>query len=113
MSPANPTRLKSVVYPSEDERAIQDRIDLHSEWFVSEDGRAPLPIATDEFEFSAAQGRLIFSSWTETGSRTWRITAWNWTGEKLVLQASRRMGAEVATIEMVPRASAKALMASI
>jgi hypothetical protein len=66
-----------------------------------------------EFDFSSAHGRLIFSCWTEQGSRAWRITAWNWSGDKLMLQASRRMGAEVTTIALVPRASAKALMASI
>src|SRR5207302_622708 len=49
----------------------------------------------------------------ETGSHSWRITAWNWTGEKLLLEASRRMGAEVAKLELVPRASAKAIVASI
>src|SRR5207302_5548319 len=48
-----------------------------------------------------------------TGSRSWRITAWSWTGEKLLLEASRRMGAEVAKLELVPRASAKAIVASI
>src|SRR5439155_24972950 len=41
------------------------------------------------------------------------VTDWNQGGEKLVLDVSRRMGAEAATIELVPRASAKALVAKI
>ncbi len=80
---------------------------------MSVDGRAPLSVNSDEFDFSVAHSRLIFSSWTEAGSRTWRVNAWNWTSEKLILQASRRLGAETATIELVPHASAKALVASI
>lgn len=80
---------------------------------MSEDGRGPVEVNSTEFDFSVAHGRLIFSCWTERGSRAWRITAWNWSGDKLTLQASRRMGAEVTTIELVPRASAKAIVASI
>src|SRR2546423_3214674 len=113
MSPANVTRLSSVINAEDDQRAIRDLISSHSEWFVSEDARAPVAIATDEFDVTTAQDRLMFSTWMETGSRVWRIIAWTWTDEKLVLQARRRMGAQTATIELVPRASAKALVAGI
>src|SRR5437016_9331332 len=94
-------------------RAIRDLLNAHSEWFLTQNGAAPLALNSTEFDFSIAHRRLIFSSWTETGSRTWRVTAWSWTGEKLLLEASRRMGAEVAKLELVPRASAKAIVASI
>src|SRR2546429_933697 len=94
-------------------RAIRELLNVHSEWFLKQDGGAPLALNSTEFDFSIAHRRLIFSSWTETGSRTWRVTAWSWTGEKLLMEASRRMGAEVATLELVPRASAKAIVASI
>ena len=94
-------------------RAIRELLDTHSEWFLTQDGAAPLALNSTEFDLSIAHRRLIFSSWTETGSRTWRVTAWSWTGEKLLLEASRRLGAEVAKLELVPRASAKAIVASI
>ena len=94
-------------------RAIRELLNAHSEWFLAQDGAAPLALNSTEFDFSIAHRRLIFSSWTETGSRSWRVKAWNWTGEKLLLEASRRMGAEVAKLELVPRASAKAIVASI
>jgi hypothetical protein len=113
MSPVNLTKLTPLGDAHEAERRIREVISAHQEWFMSLDGRAPLSVNNDELDFSVAQTRLIFSSWTETGSRTWRVNAWNWTGEKLMLQASRRMGAETATIELVPRASAKAIVASI
>jgi hypothetical protein len=80
---------------------------------MSVNGRAPLSINTAECEFSVAQARLIFSCWTEQGSQSWRVNAWRWNEDRLVLQTTRRMGAERATIALVPRASAKAIVASI
>src|SRR5882762_5933901 len=94
-------------------RSIDELLGAHSEWFLAQDSGAPLALGSSEFDFSINHRRLIFSSWTETGSRSWRITAWSWTGDKLVLEASRRMGAEVAKLELVPRASARAIMAGI
>ena len=94
-------------------RAIRELLNAHSEWFLTQNGGAPIALNSTEFDFSIAHRRLIFSSWTESGSRSWRVTAWSWTGEKLLLEASRRMGAEVAKLELVPRASAKAIVASI
>jgi hypothetical protein len=106
-------QIKDVAAVASAERAIRELLVVHAEWFFVRDGGAPLALENREFDFSIAHRRLIFSSWTETGSRSWRITAWEWTGEKLVLEASRRMGADVATLELVPRASAKAITASI
>lgn len=96
-----------------DETSIREIISAHHDWFMSIDGRWPLSLATGEFEFSTSSGRTLFSCWTEAGSRVWRITDWRWTGDKLLLKATRRMGAEESTIELIPRASAKALVASI
>ena len=70
-------------------------------------------IRSDEFEIFGAHGRLIFSGWTETGWKSWRINGWKWTSEKLSLRVTRRMGADAATIELVPRASAKTLVAGV
>jgi len=95
------------------ETSICQLIDAHSAWFVSENEGTPIEIRHDELEFYSSHRRLIFSSWTETGTRTWRITGWKWTGERLSLAATRRMGAEAATINLVPRASARALVAGI
>jgi len=106
-------QIKDVAAVASAERAIRELLGVHAEWFFVQDGGAPLSLANTEFDFSIAHRRLIFTSWTETGSRSWRITAWEWNGEKLVLAASRRMGADVATLELVPRASAKAIVATI
>jgi hypothetical protein len=113
MPPANRSQLSDIIDAEEVARAIREIIGAHHDWFMSIDGRSPLSINADEFDFSAAHGNLMFSSWTEKGSRTWRIRGWNWSGEKLVLDASRRLGAENVKLELVPRASAKAIVASI
>ena len=113
MPPAIATKGVNSRDVERDERSIREIISAHQDWFISIDGRSPLSLTADEFEFSASTGRLIFSCWTETGSRVWCVSDWQWSGDKLALQASRRMGAEKVTIELIPRASAKALVASI
>ena len=106
-------QLNDAAAVSDAKRAIDELLDIHHEWFLAQNGGAPLALGTGEFDFSIDHRRLIFSSWTETGFRSWRITAWSWTGQKLLLAASRRMGAEMATLELVPQASAKAIVAGI
>src|SRR6266566_1584409 len=113
MSLANPTKFVDATSIHRDVLELLEFVRPHAEWFISEDGRMPLEVNRNEFDFSVAHGRLIFSCWTQQGARAWRVTGWNGIDEKLVLQVSRRMGAEVATIELVPRASAKALVATI
>ena len=109
-NPANAINHASIINAG---RELNELVSGQPEWFISEDGRGPVEVNRTEFDFSVAHGCLIFSCWTEQGSRAWRITAWNWRGDQLMLQASRRMGAEVTTIALVPRASARALVASI
>lgn len=93
--------------------SIDELLGIHHEWFLAQDSGAPLALGSAEFDFSIDHHRLIFSTWTETGFRSWRITAWNWTGQKLALAATRRMGAETATLDLVPLESAKAIVAGI
>src|SRR5438477_5713044 len=113
MSAANPAPARDSVSLNGAALRLVGLANRHSHWFMSEDGRLPLEVNRGEFDFSVAHGRLIFSCWTQRGARAWRVTDWNRSTEKLVLQVSRRMGAEIATIELVPRASAKALVATI
>ena len=91
-------------------RHINDLFAAHVEWFFIAHRQAQ-SLRHNEFEVSTSHGRLVLSCWTDKGARSWRIDAWQWTGEKLLLQAVRRMGAEQLTIEMVPRASASAIAA--
>ncbi|HEX3142578.1 MAG TPA: hypothetical protein VHQ64_01315 [Pyrinomonadaceae bacterium] len=113
MAPANgPSSIAPALFDSA-LRQLVEFADSHAEWFMTEGGRVPLEINRGDFDFSPAHGRLIFSSWTQQGSRSWRINEWRHSDDKLILRASRRMGAETTTIELVPRASARALVVTI
>src|SRR5215470_4223395 len=75
----------------------------HAEWFCTAGRNETFALRRDELDVSVAQQRLMLSCWTEKGSRAWRILGWEWNGQILLLQASRRMGAEWRLIELVPR----------
>lgn len=92
---------------------IADLFRLHAEWFCTAGRSETYALRRDEMEVSIAHGRLMFSCWTEKGSRSWRILGWEWNGQTLLLQASRRLGAELPLIELIPRASALAVAATI
>ena len=113
MSPTNPAPALDVSSLANSERKLRELVEAHKDWFISENGRSPIEVNNSEIDFSVTHQRLIFSCWTEQGSQTWRVTAGDWLREKLVLQVARRLGTEKATIELVPRASAKAMTASI
>ncbi|HEX6283514.1 MAG TPA: hypothetical protein VFZ71_01510, partial [Pyrinomonadaceae bacterium] len=85
----------------------------HAEWFCTAGNNETYALRRDEMQVSIAQQRLVLSCWTEKGSRSWRILGWQWNGQILLLQASRKMGADLPLIELIPRASAAAVAATI
>ena len=92
---------------------IKEYFDEHIEWFCTwSDGNAQA-VRRNELAIELVQGRLVFSCWTERGTWTWRVSGWDWFGDKLLLEASRRMGAERPIIEIIPRASAKSISATV
>src|SRR5436190_7923166 len=108
--------LQRLTTPGQVESArvhIDALIREHAEWFFTQSEGDTYALRRNEIEVGIFQGRLILSCWTEKGSRSWRVLAWHWNGQMLLLKASRRMGAELPFIELVPRASAKALAATI
>ncbi len=88
-------------------------ISAHPEWFCTPAGENTQALGRDEVDFSIANNRLILNCWSDKGIRTWKIFSWEWSGEKLSLEASRRMGAERPVIELVPRASAAAIALTV
>jgi hypothetical protein len=84
----------------------------HAEWLFVSDG-VVRPLRRQEIELSYVQQKLMFSCWTEAGTRVWRLLAWDWNGQLLELKVSRRMGAEVSLIELIPRTTAKVVTATI
>jgi hypothetical protein len=106
-------RLTSSAQVESAQQFIAALIREHAEWFCSQSHGETHALRRSEIDVSVSQRRLILSCWTEKGSRSWRIHGWYWSGQTLTLQASRRMGAELPIIQLVPRASAKALAATI
>jgi hypothetical protein len=94
-------------------RTIAALFSAHAEWFITQSSDNTEAIRREELDIAIDQGRLILSSWTEKGTRSWRIAAWEWSGQKLLLQTSRRMGAERQVLELIPRASAAAIAATV
>jgi hypothetical protein len=84
----------------------------HAEWLFVSAGET-LSLRRSEIDIAISHGRLMLSCWTEKGNRTWRILDWQWNGRVLLLNASRRMGAERARLELIPRASANSITGTI
>src|SRR6476660_1601728 len=107
--------LRRLTTPAQIETAYHEIVMLfrdYAEWLFVSDGVAQ-SLRRDEIEVAVAQGRLMLSCWTEKGTRLWRVVAWDWNGQLLALEVSRKMGAEVSLIELIPRTSAKAINAGI
>ncbi|HKG12395.1 MAG TPA: hypothetical protein VKB12_03625 [Pyrinomonadaceae bacterium] len=86
---------------------IAARLEAAGELFLREGrGRLRVELRAGEWELSAHASALVFSYWGEAGVRAWRVNAWGVEGETLLLEATRRMGAERALLELVPRARA-------
>ncbi|MEP6569088.1 MAG: hypothetical protein ABJC10_04880 [Acidobacteriota bacterium] len=92
---------------------IADLLTTHAEWFCTLNGGDSRALSRSELDIAVAYGRLILTSWTEQGTRSWKIFDWDVTGAKLTLRASRRMGAERPLIELVPRAAASAIALTV
>ena len=108
--------LQNLTTPASIEAARQQIAALlraHAEWFCTAGRGETYALRRDELDISVAHQRLVLSCWTEKGSRSWRVLGWEWNGQNLLLQASRRMGAELPLIELIPRPSAQAVAATI
>ena len=108
-----PQRLNTTSATEAARSTISELIGTYPEWFCTAGDESTYAVSRNELELSIANGRLVLNSWTEKGSRVWKIYSWEWSGEKLLLQASRRLGAERPLIELVPRASAAALALTV
>ena len=104
---ANPHVVESAA------RTITELLAAHAEWFLTQSEKNTEALRREELEFSISHDRLILSSWTEKGTRSWKIASWELSGDKLVLQTSRRMGGERTSLELMPRASAGAIAATV
>jgi len=107
--------LRSLTTPAQVDSGYQEIAALlreFAEWLFVSDGVAQ-SLRRDEIEVIVERERLLISCWTEKGTRLWRVVAWEWDGQLLGLQVSRKLGAEVSLIELIPRTSAKAITSTI
>jgi hypothetical protein len=86
-------------------RRLTELLEARGEWWVREGSARGVEVRRGEWELRASGGGLSFSYWGAAGARAWRVSGWEERGGKLVLAAARRMGAERARLELVPRAS--------
>jgi hypothetical protein len=108
-----PVRLNSPERVESARAKIAELLDAHPEWFCTFNGGATEALSRRELDIAVAHGRLILSSWTEKGNRSWKIFSWDLVDGKVLLQASRRLGAERPLIELVPRSSAGAIALTV
>src|SRR5690242_15346553 len=98
-------RLTDINELEDARRRLSQLLDAGGEWFVREkQDSATIELRRGEWEVHVRSGALLFSYWGDAGGRIWRIASWRLDGERLTLEASRRMGAERARLELVPRA---------
>jgi hypothetical protein len=88
---------------------LAEILDARGEWFCADTREgAGVPLGRGEWELETRHNALYFSCRTKRGAmRVWRVAGWEWTGDRLRLDATRRMGAERALLELVPRASVR------
>lgn len=93
--------------------SVSQLILRYAEWFCTFQKGEAQALRRDEMVLEVMQERLVLTCWSERGVRSWRILAWSWDGQALLLRASRKMGSELPLIEMIPRASAASIAATI
>src|ERR1044072_8432592 len=102
--------LRSLTTPAQVESAHCEIVALlreYADWLFVCDGVSQ-SLRREEIEVAIVRERLLLSCWTEKGTRLWRVVAWDWNGQVLDLELSRRM-----RIQLIPRTSAKAITATI
>jgi hypothetical protein len=106
-------RINTPARVEEAHAEIAARLAASAEWFCTLNNGETHALRRAELEVAVVHGRLILTTWTEKGTRTWRIFAWELNGSKIVLSAARRLGAERPLIELVPRAAASAIALTV
>jgi hypothetical protein len=73
---------------------------LGGEFDLYEDNRLICPVRPDQCAAEVSYQKLILSCWGDGWSRSWRVTSYRITEDRVVLQCTRRMGLARSAIEM-------------
>jgi hypothetical protein len=104
------TFMNSCLKSSEDllkaKQEIYTHLNSHPEWLCKEGRDSHLvSLCPDEWELQVAYGQLLFSYCGNRGIRIWRVLNWRCSESKMFIEVSKRMGADITTLELIPRAS--------
>jgi hypothetical protein len=102
-------------------RLLRELLESRGEWFCTETRprgaqerqQRPAILGRGDWELKASGGALHFCYWGESGARSWRVKNWRQAEGKLLIEVTRRAGAERATLELVPRASVADALAEV
>jgi hypothetical protein len=107
--------LRSLTTTAQVDSAFQQLAEFfrtYAEWLFVSDG-VTQSLHQNEIDVVVVRQQLMFSCWTEQGTRLCRIVAWDWNGQLLELEVSRKPGTDVSLIQLIPRTSAKAINTTI
>ena len=107
--------LRSLTTPAQVGSAYREIATLlreYAEWLFVAD-RVTESLRREEIDVVVVGERLMFSCWTEKGTRLWRVMAWDWNGHSLELEVSRKLRGEALLIKLIPRTAARAMTAAI
>jgi hypothetical protein len=93
---------------------LRDLINAREEWiYATSINSATSALRRSEIEFRAAQSSLSLKCLSDEGTTVWRINGWEWTGERLLLDATRGIARDRVLVELIPRASVDSINAVV
>jgi hypothetical protein len=90
--------------PTTSTHRLQSLLEAYTEWHCIEERTGRLiNLCRDDWELKLSHGRLMLQYCGDKGIQIWQVIRWEWNGTKLIIDASKRMGAERAKLELIPR----------
>jgi hypothetical protein len=93
---------------------LRELIDAREEWiYATSNNSTTSALRRSEIEFRAARNSLSLKCLSDEGTVVWRINGWEWTGERLLLDAHRGTARDRVLVELIPRASVDSINAVV
>ncbi len=93
---------------------MRELINAREEWiYATSTDSATSALRRSEIDFRVAQNSLSLKCLSDEGTAIWRINGWEWTGERLLLDADRGVARDRVLVELIPRASVDSINAVV